>query len=100
MVIEHLITHGLIYGLFAAGSLFLIMVTTNPRVWGYSDCPDRIKEKVSPQTVEERRLASLNAIPWLFFVLGFPIYSTLSLKLKLSGEIPFWLAYLNLSVMY
>lgn len=45
-------------------------------------------------------MASLFAIPWLIFVLGFPIYSTLALKSKLSAEIPFWLAYLNLSTLY
>jgi len=100
MIIEHLIKHGLFFGLIVTGSLFVIMVTTSPRIWGYSDYPDCIKEKVPPQTIHEKRVASLIAIPWLVFVLGFPIYSTLALKSKLSGEIPFWLAYLNLTVLY
>ncbi|MCK4975777.1 MAG: hypothetical protein KAS36_02455, partial [Anaerolineales bacterium] len=32
---------------------------------------------------------------WMIFTLGFPIFSTYVLKSKLSGEIPFWTAFLN-----
>jgi len=75
------------------------MLFTNPRVWGYSDYSESIKAKVPPQTKQEKRLAILIAVPWLLFSAGFPIYSTFVLKSKFGGEIPFWLAFLNVFVL-
>jgi hypothetical protein len=75
------------------------MVSTSPRVWGYSDYSESIKAKVPPQTKQEKRLAILIAVPWLLFSAGFPIYSTFVLKSKFGGEIPFWLAFLNVFVL-
>ncbi|MCK4900707.1 MAG: hypothetical protein KAS38_18140, partial [Anaerolineales bacterium] len=76
-----------------------IMVSTSPRVWGYSDYSEAIKAKVPPQTWKEKRLALVIGLPWIIFAVGFPIYSTYVLKSKLGGEIPFWTAFLNLSLM-
>ena len=53
MIVEHLITHGLIFALVANGYLFLVMLLTSPRVWGYNDYPQVIKNKVPPQTKRE-----------------------------------------------
>jgi hypothetical protein len=75
------------------------MLFTSPRVWGYSDYSESIKAKVPPQTKQEKRLAILIAVPWLLFSAGFPIYSTFVLKSKFGGEIPFWLAFLNVFVL-
>ena len=100
MIAEHLIKHGLFYSLMVTGSLFLMMVTLSPRVWGYSDYSQEIKNKVPPQTTKEKRQALIIAVPWLIFVLGFPIYSTMLLKSKLSNEIPIFTAFLNLFLMY
>ncbi|MBE9524741.1 MAG: hypothetical protein IMY76_06555 [Chloroflexi bacterium] len=72
----------------------------SPRVWGYSDYSQEIKNKVAPQTKKEKRQAMLVALPWIIFVFGFPIYSTIALKSKLSNEIPIITAFLNLFVMY
>ena len=52
-----------------------------------------------PQTKQEKRLAILIAVPWMIFSVGFPVYSTISLKAKLGGEISFWLAFLNVFVL-
>jgi len=65
------------------------MVSTSPRVWGYSDYSEAIKAKVPPQTWKEKRLALIIGLPWIIFAVGFPIYSTYMLKSKLGGEIPF-----------
>jgi len=99
MVITHLAAHGLFYAFIVNGYLFLVMILTSPRVWGYSDYSESIKAKVPPQTKQEKRLAALIAVPWMLFSVGFPIYSTYVLKSKLGGEIPFWLAFLNMFIL-
>lgn len=95
MVLTHLVAHGLFFAVIVNGYLLLVMLTTSPRVWGYSDYSDAIKAKVPPQTVKEKRLAMIIGIPWMIFTFGFPIFSTYVLKSKLGGEIPFWTAFLN-----
>ena len=99
MVMTHLAAHGLFYAVIVNGYLFLVMILTSPRVWGYSDYSESIKAKVPPQTKQEKRLAALIAVPWMLFSVGFPIYSTYVLKSKLGGEITFWLAFLNVFVL-
>ena len=99
LVISHLITHGLFYAVIMNGYLFLLMITTSPRVWGYTDYPEVVKNKVPPQTKREKLLAMFIGLPWFIFVLGFPIFSTYALKSKLGNEIPFWIAFLNLFVL-
>ena len=99
MVITHLAAHGLFYTIIVNGYLFLVMILTSPRVWGYSDYSESIKAKVPPQTKQEKRLAALIAVPWMLFSVGFPVYSTYVLKSKLGGEIPFWLAFLNMFIL-
>lgn len=100
MIVEHLLTHGLLYALVVTGYLFVMMVTTSPRIWGYNDYSQAIKDKVPPQTKKEKSLAALIGMPWFVFTLGFPIYSTLALKAKLSNDISMWMAFLNLSVLF
>jgi hypothetical protein len=91
----HILTHCILFAALVNGYLLLVMVSTSPRVWGYSDYSDAIKAKVPPQTKEERRLAIIIAVPWMLFTFGFPLYSTYALKADLGGEIPFWTALLN-----
>lgn len=99
MLGTHMLTHGLFYALVVNLYLFLMMVTTSPRVWGYADYSDEIKAKVPPQTRSEKRLALLISLPWFVFTFGFPIYSTFALKANLGGEIPYWAAFLNVLVL-
>ena len=89
MVVTHLIAHGLFFAVIFNGYLFLIMVLTSPRVWGYADYPEVVKQKVPPQTRREKLLATVIGLPWIIFVVGFPIFSTYALKSKLGAEIPF-----------
>lgn len=100
MVVTHLITHGLFFAVIFNGYLLLVMVLTSPRVWGYTDYPEVIKYKVPPQTRGEKLLSAVIGLPWLIFVLGFPIFSTYVLKSKLGDEIPFLIAFLNLFVLF
>jgi hypothetical protein len=100
MVIAHIITHGLFYGLVVTGYLFLVMISFSPRVWGYMDYPDIVKRKVPAQTRKEKRLGAIVGLPWFVFVAGFPVFSTFALKSKLGGEIPFMAALLNVLVMF
>ena len=99
MVHSYIIVHALIYNAIMIGSIVIIMMSLPARVWGYSDYSKEIKAKVPPQTKEEKRLAVIIAIPWMLFAIGFPIFSTLLLEDKLGGDIPFWIAFLNIFVM-
>lgn len=100
MVLTHIITHGLFYGIVVTAYLFLVMITMSPRVWGYQDYPEAVKKKVPPQTRKERTLAAIVGVPWFLFVFGFPVHSTYLLKSGLGGEIPFAIAFLNVFVMF
>ncbi len=99
MIASHMLTHGIFFMVAATGYLFVFMVTTNPRVWGYADYPEVVRSKIPPQTKKEKWLAGILGLPWILFVLAFPIYSTHLLKLQLGDDISFWLAFLNLFVM-
>jgi len=99
MVLTHVATHGLLFAFVVNAYLLVMMLTTSPRVWGYTDYSDEIKTKVPPQTEKEKRLALIVGLPWMIFTFGFPIFSTYVLKSKLGGEIPFWTAFLNVFVL-
>jgi len=99
MVVAHLIIHGLFFTFIVNGYLLLVMILTSPRIWGYADYPEVIKNKVPPQTRREKLFAAMIGLPWFIFVLGFPIFSTYALKSKLGDEIPFLTAFLNVFVL-
>jgi len=97
--LRHVLTSGLVFATIANAYLFLVMISTSARIWGYTDYPAVIKTKVPPQTRREKRIALLVGLPWFVFVLGFPVVSTYALKSKLGHEIAFGTAFLNLFVM-
>jgi len=99
MSLSYMLVHGLLYAMIGTGYLFLIILTLSPRVWGYQDYSDAIKEKVPPQTRKERTLAGIIGVPWLVFMFGFPLVSTYLLKAQLGGEISFGMAFLNVFVL-
>lgn len=76
------------------------MVTTSPRIWGYKDYPEKVKEKVPPQTRRERILAGILGIPFLIFAFTFPVYSVLALKTQLGGIVPFLDAFIHLMILF
>lgn len=96
MLLSHIIKHGLFYTAIFNGYLFILMTTMSPRVWGYRDYPEVVKQKVPPQTKKEKALAIIVGLPWLIFVLGFPVVSTYMLKSNLESEISFFEAFLNI----
>ncbi|MFW9914172.1 MAG: hypothetical protein ACFFGZ_01055 [Candidatus Thorarchaeota archaeon] len=99
MPLEKMVINSLFYTLLGAGYLLLVMVMVNPRIWGYQDYPDRIKEKVSPQTRKERALAGLISVPWVLFMLAYPVMATALLERELDGDLPFAVAFLNIFFM-
>ena len=68
MVIEKILVDGLIYTAIGAGYLLIFMITFSPRIWGYQDYPDQIKEKVPPQTRREKIIGGLVGLPWFLFI--------------------------------
>jgi len=99
MVFSYILLNSLFYAMIGTVYLLAFMYFFNPRIWGYQDYPDRIKEKVLPQTRRERGIAGLVAIPWMIFIVGFPIYSTFMLKIQQGNEIELLLAFLNILLM-
>jgi len=99
MILTHIITSSLVYALILNGSLFIMMVSLSPCVWAYSDYPDKLKAKVPPQTRNEKRLSVILGIPWIVIMVLLPMITTYLLKNKMDGEIPFWIAFLNISGM-
>lgn len=100
MILNHLLTHGLFYSIIATGYLLIMMITFSPRVWGYTDYSQKIKDKVEPQTEKEKRQALIVGTPWLIFAFTFPIFSTIILKNKLGDEISIFVSFLNLIVLF
>jgi hypothetical protein len=99
MLLKYIFVNGLIYFLIVVGYLFIIMISLSPRIWGYADYSDEIKKKVPPQTRKEKIIATIIGIPWIFFTLGFPIYSSLHLKEFLGVNFLFVTAFLNILIM-
>ncbi len=100
MLLNHIIKHGLFFTVIVNGYLFILMITMSPRVWGYRDYPEVVKQKVPPQTKKEKALAGIVGLPWFIFVLGFPVVSTYMLKSNLGDEISFFKAFLNIYVLF
>lgn len=96
----YILGSSLFYGIVVTAYLFVVMIKTSPRVWGYADYSEAVKAKVPPQTAAEKRLALLISIPWFLFTFGFPIYAALTLKARLGGEIPFWIALLHFLALF
>jgi len=93
------ILHGLIFAIIFNGYIFLMMISTSPRVWGYQDYPERVKAKVPPQTRQERTTAAIFGIPFIAIILGFPAYSLNALKATLGGEVSFIAVFVHLIVL-
>lgn len=99
MVFLDILLNSLFYAIVGNGYLLLLMYFFNPRIWGYQDYPEKIKEKIEPQTRKERAIAGLVSIPWIIIVFGFPLYSTFLFKSQQGNEIEFFLAFLNIFSM-
>jgi hypothetical protein len=99
MALSYILTQGFLYFLIVDGYLFLLMISLNPRIWGYADYSIEIKKKIPPQTTKEKIVAAIVGIPWIIFTFGFPVYSSLQLKGLLGAEINYGVAFLNILVM-
>lgn len=100
MLLEYATFHGLFFGSVITGYLLFIMVSFNPRVWGYQDYSDAIKTKILPQTKHEKRIAIIIGIPFFIFIIGFPIYSSIMLKTQFIGELSFVTAFIHLLILF
>ncbi len=99
MISKYILTQGLFFAVVVNVYLFLMMITLSPRIWGYSDYPEVVKNKVTPPTRREKLIGALVGLPWFIFVFGFPILSTYTLKAKLGGAFTFWIAFVHLVTM-
>ena len=94
-LLENILFHGVIAAVLKVAYLLPIMRFLNPRIWAMSDYPKEITTRVEPQTKEERRIAILMGIPFLFLMLAYPLVSTLILETTYVGGIPLMDAFLN-----
>lgn len=94
-LLENILLHGSITIILLIGYLLPMMRFLSPRIWGYSDYPNEIKERVPPQTEHERKIAAILFIPFLIMMIGIPFVSTMILKNSYGGNLPILDAFLN-----
>ena len=91
--ISKIITDGVVLSLLA--SLFIVItLRLNPRIW-LQDYPKDIQDKVPPKTQKEKRLSLILGIPFLVLLAIVPFVSSLTLKYENSGNISFFLLFMN-----
>ena len=95
MVIDSLVFAGI-----ANLYLFLMMITTSPRVWGYSDYPDVVKDKVLPQTRREKWAALTVGLPWIVFLLAYPFFASYRMRAGLGDAFTYAIAFLHFFAMF
>jgi hypothetical protein len=100
MVFKTVVIDSLIFAGIANLYVFLLMITTSPRVWGYSDYPDAVKEKVPPPTRKEKLTAALSGLPWFVFLLVYPFFASFQMRAALGGDIAYGVAFIHFFVMY
>ena len=98
-MIKHIVSHSLIYSICVNAYLFIMMISTSPRVWGYNDYPQAVKDKVPPQTKREKTLAAVIGLPWLILIISYPIITAYMLKAKLGDAFSFWVGFSHFAVM-
>jgi len=100
VVIKTVIVDSLVFAGIVNLYLFLLMITTSPRVWGYSDYPDIVKNKVPPPTRMEKRTALLAGLPWFAFLLAYPFVAAYRLKAGLGDEFSYTTACVHFFAMF
>lgn len=100
MVFKTLVTDSLIFAGIANLYLLVIMITVSPRVWGYSDYPDAVKQKVPPPTRKEKLTALLIGLPWFAMLLAYPLVASARLRASLGDDLTFTVAFIHFLVMY
>ena len=91
--LRHIVIDGGILSL-VIGALVMGSLWYNPRLW-LQDYPKAVKEKVPPQTKQEKQQQRLIAAPFLLLMLGGPLVSILMVKAANGGAITFSIAYLT-----
>ncbi len=98
-MVQEILINGLLYTIIANGYLFMLMISTSPRIWGVMDYNKKIRNSVTPQTKDEKRTSLLLGMPYLLFVFLYPIITTWRLKNEYAGQFTFWLAFVHLLVL-
>jgi hypothetical protein len=99
LVFRTVVIDSLVFAGAANLYLFLMMITISPRVWGYSDYPDVVKDKVVPPTRKEKRTALIIGLPWIAFLLAYPFVASYRMKAGLGSEFTFTVAFAHFFAM-
>jgi len=100
MIFKTVVIDSLVFAGIANLYLFLMMITTSPRVWGYSDYPDVVKDKVLPPTRKEKWTALVVGLPWIAFVLAYPFVASYRMRAGLGDEFTYAIAFVHFLVMF
>ena len=77
--------------------IILGMLLYNPRLaLGENDYPPDVVAAVPPKSEQEKRMSNLFGILFMLFIVGIPIYSTLTFNNQLGGATPFWTLFWHL----
>jgi hypothetical protein len=99
MVFKTVVIDSLVFAGITNLYLLLMMTTTSPRVWGYSDYPDAVREKVPPQTRKEKLTALAIGLPWFAFLLAYPLVAAYRLKAGLGDDFTYTIAFVHFFAM-
>ena len=100
MIFKTVVIDSLVFAGIANLYLFLMMITFSPRVWGYSDYPDVVKDKVTPPTRKEKWTAGLVGLPWIAFLLAYPFVASYRMKAGLGDDFTYAIAFLHFFAMF
>lgn len=81
---------GLVYALVGSAYLVLLLAIDNRMFLNKGDYPEDVLAAVAPRTQEETRKAALLSIPWLVWLIGYPLYSTLRFNSQATISPAFW----------
>lgn len=76
-------------------ALILGSMRWNPAIWA-SDYPPDIKAALGPPDPQAKRQATLIALPFFLIAIGVPLWSTLRLKRRHSGQLSFPAAFAHI----
>ena len=99
MILRAVVIDSLVFAGAANLYLFLMMITTSPRVWGYSDYPDVVKDKVLPPTRKEKWTALIIGLPWIALLLAYPFVAAYRMKTGLGDDFTYAVAFIHFFAM-
>ena len=89
---------GLIYAL-VLGFMMTVSQLIHARIW-LSDYPKSIQDAVPPLSQREKMAKRLLGIPFMFVMVGYPIFSSFILRAAMGGAYNLWIGFAHMLVIF